>query len=76
MELGKWLFGRSNHTLIALLTALTENYGVKYGSVKHQKLMEKKAKLTEEFDEMLAGNSVFIYPTHPTGTTDYFQIKL
>lgn len=68
LELGKWLFGRSNHTLIALLTALTENYGVKYGSNNHKKLMEKKVKLTEEFDEMLAGNSIFIYPTHPTGT--------
>ncbi|CAO1412679.1 unnamed protein product [Diamesa tonsa] len=66
LELGKWLFGRSNHTLIALLTALTENYGVKYGSDSHKKLMEKKVKLIEEFDEMLAGNSVFIYPTHPT----------
>ena len=67
LELGKWLFGRSNHTLIALLTALTENYGVKYGSKQHQKLMEEKTKLAEEFDEMLAGNSIFIYPTHPTG---------
>lgn len=66
VELVKWLFGASRHTLIALLTAITDRVGVKYGSPEHQEMVKQKNELVQEFQEMLGTNGVFIYPTHPT----------
>jgi len=65
-ELAKWFIGQSNHTFIAIMTALTESNGVKYGSSKHQHLVNEKKELIKEFDSMLGTNGVFLYPTHPT----------
>lgn len=66
LELAKWFVGQSNHTFIAIMTALTEKAGVKYGSSKHQHLVNEKKELFKEFDLMLGTNGVFLYPTHPT----------
>lgn len=60
------MFGCSKHTLIGLLTAVTENKGVVIGTPKYNHLMEEKKLLVSEFEEMLDENSVFLYPTHPT----------
>lgn len=65
-ELTKWPFGASNHTLIAILTALTERMGVRYGSSKHAFLVRQRDELRAEFSAMLGDNGVFVYPTHPT----------
>ncbi|KAG4070068.1 hypothetical protein HA402_013728 [Bradysia odoriphaga] len=65
-ELAKWFIGQSNHTFIAIMTALTENAGVKYGSSKHQHLINEKKELLKEFETMLGTTGVFLYPTHPT----------
>lgn len=65
-ELLKLLFGQSNHTFIALLTCITERYGVQYGTEKHSKLLETKRQLYQEFKDMLGNDGVFLYPTHPT----------
>lgn len=65
-ELFKWVVGRSNHTFIAIMTALTESNGVKYGSSKHAHLVNQKLELRKEFDSMLGSDGVFLYPTHPT----------
>lgn len=66
VELMKWFIGQSNHTFIAIMTALTENAGVKYGSSKHQHLIKEKKELLKEFESMLGTTGVFLYPTHPT----------
>ncbi|KAK9887732.1 hypothetical protein WA026_000049 [Henosepilachna vigintioctopunctata] len=65
-ELLKWCFRCSNHTFIALSTALVENAGEAYGSSKHTYLLRERDKLREELLEILGDNGVFIYPTHPT----------
>lgn len=66
-ELGKWIFGRSHHTFIAIMTALTEKFGTKPGSAKHKYLLSERDKTVEDFRSMLSDdNSVFLYPTHPT----------
>lgn len=65
-KLAKWFIGQSNHTFIAILTALTENAGVKYGSSKHQHLVNEKKELLKEFETVLGTTGVFLYPTHPT----------
>lgn len=66
MELLKWFCGLSNHTFIAIMTALTEKLGVKYGSSKHTYLVNQKRELFKEFENMLGSDGVFLYPTHPT----------
>lgn len=65
-ELFKWATGRSNHTFIAIMTALTESKGVKYGSSKHKYLVNQKLELRKEFETLLGTDGVFLYPTHPT----------
>lgn len=66
IELVKWLFGLSNHTFIAIMTAITEKIGVKHGSSKHTHLVNQKRELFKEFENMLGSDGVFLYPTHPT----------
>lgn len=66
LELAKWFIGQSNHTFIAIMTALTEKTGVKYGGSKHQYLINEKKELLKEFETMLGTTGVFLYPTHPT----------
>lgn len=65
-ELFKWLLGISKHTLIALLTAITDRIGVKYGTPEYHMKVKERDDLRREFQEMLGTNGVFIYPTHPT----------
>lgn len=49
LEFVKWILLMSNHTLVALLTAMFEKCGVKYGSEKHVKLMQESKDLFQEF---------------------------
>lgn len=65
-ELCKWPWGASNHTLIAILTALSDGMGVRYGSKQHEQLVQQKEQLQAEFHQMLGDDGVFVYPTHPT----------
>lgn len=65
VELAKWIFGKSNHTFIGIMTSITESTGVKPGTKKHKYLQEERDKLIEEFSEMLDDMSIFLYPTHP-----------
>lgn len=66
LEMFKWFIGQSNHTFIAIMTALTDRHGIQCDSPEHQLKRKEKAELYKEFDEMLGTNGVFIYPTHPT----------
>lgn len=65
-ELFKWMLRISNHTLIAILTAITDRIGVKHGSPEYFLKVKERDDLRQEFQEMLGTNGVFIYPTHPT----------
>lgn len=49
LEFIKWMLFMSNHTLIALVTAIFEKFGVKYGSEKHVRLMQQSKDLHQEF---------------------------
>lgn len=66
MELIKWLFGRSNHTFIAIMTAWTDKTGNKPGSSRHSHRVKQKDNLIKEFTSLLGTDGVFLYPTHPT----------
>uniref|UniRef100_A0A1L8DRV1 Putative amidase n=1 Tax=Nyssomyia neivai TaxID=330878 RepID=A0A1L8DRV1_9DIPT len=72
-ELLKWTIGRSNHTLIGILTALFENAGIKYGDPKQIHLVKQKEKLFEEIQNLLGDDGVFIYPTHPTAAPYHYE---
>lgn len=65
-ELFKKLLGKSMHTFIAILTAITDRIGVKYDSPEYHLKVKERDDLRREFQEMLGTNGVFIYPTHPT----------
>lgn len=65
-ELIKWTLFMSNHTLIALLTAGFERFGVKKGTEKHTKLVQESRELYQEFRDFLGEDGIFLYPTHPT----------
>lgn len=67
IELIKWIFGRSNHTFIAIMTCLTESLGVQPNTEKYHYLRGEAEKTIEEFRELLKDDmSVFLYPTHPS----------
>uniref|UniRef100_A0A1B0CV01 Amidase domain-containing protein n=1 Tax=Lutzomyia longipalpis TaxID=7200 RepID=A0A1B0CV01_LUTLO len=72
-ELLKWIFGRSDHTLIGILTALFENSGIKYGDPKQIFLVEQKEKLLEEMQTLLGDDGVLLYPTHPTAAPYHYE---
>jgi fatty acid amide hydrolase 2 len=66
VEFFKWMFGKSNHTFIGIMTMFTEILGVKPGTPHFEYLMSERDKTIEEFRELLKDeNSVFLYPTHP-----------
>ncbi|XP_077268343.1 fatty-acid amide hydrolase 2-B [Temnothorax americanus] len=66
LEFIKWMLFMSNHTLIALFTAMFEKFGIKHGSEKHVRLMQQSKDLYQEFKDILGEDGVFLYPTHPT----------
>lgn len=66
LELIKRIFGKSNHTLIAILSAMMAKKGDKFGSVRNIYLRECRNELLKEVEKMLGTNGVLIYPTHPT----------
>lgn len=66
LEMFKWLFGVSKHTFIAIMTAITDRMGVKYGTPEYHLKVKERDDLRREFEEMLGTNGVLIYPTHPT----------
>lgn len=49
LEFIKWMLCMSNHTLVALLTAVFEKFGLKHGSEKHLQLMQQSKDLYQEF---------------------------
>lgn len=66
-EFFKWLFGRSHHSLIGIMTCLVENLGTQAGTPKHAYLLSERDKIIDEFREMLKDEmSIFLYPTHPS----------
>lgn len=66
IELIKWVFRVSPHTLIGLLTCVVENFGLKHGGEEHQKLIRCRDKLRMEMEDLLGADGVLLYPTHPT----------
>lgn len=65
-ELIKRIFGKSNHTLIAILSAMMAKKGDKFGSVRNTYLRQYRDELLKEVETMLGTNGILIYPTHPT----------
>lgn len=65
-EMLKWIIGMSKHTFIAIMTAITDRIGVKYGTPEYHLKVKERDDLRREFQEMLGNTGVFIYPTHPT----------
>lgn len=53
LEFIKWMLFMSNHTLVALLTAIFEKFGLKHGSEKHVRLMLQSKVLYQEFKVLL-----------------------
>ncbi|KAK2585314.1 hypothetical protein KPH14_009997 [Odynerus spinipes] len=67
-----WMF-LSNHTLIAILTAIFERFSIKSGSEQHIKLMQQSRDLYQEIKDILGEDGVFLYPTHPTAAPLHYE---
>ncbi|XP_076281890.1 fatty-acid amide hydrolase 2 isoform X1 [Lasioglossum baleicum] len=72
-EVLKWMLFMSNHTIIALFTAMFERYAVKYGSEKHTQLIQESKELCQEFQNILGDKGIFFYPTHPTAAPMHYE---
>ncbi|ERL84449.1 hypothetical protein D910_01881 [Dendroctonus ponderosae] len=72
-ELFKWMFGKSNHSFIALATCLVEKGGCSYGDEKYQYLVKERDALRLEVLDLLGDDGVFLYPTHPTSAPYHHQ---
>lgn len=72
-ELFKWVFGKSDHTFIALATCLMEKGGCSFGDEKHQYLIKERDALRLELLDILGDDGVFLYPTHPTSAPYHNQ---
>jgi fatty acid amide hydrolase 2 len=64
--MAKWTIGQSNHTLIALFTALTEKLGHQPGTPQYERLFSMCQELHDELQALLNEDGIFLYPTHPT----------
>ncbi|CAG4951952.1 unnamed protein product [Colias eurytheme] len=63
-EIIKSICGRSDKTLVILLTALADNVDLKSDAYRENRMLAEK--LENMFKEMLGEDGVFIFPTHPT----------
>lgn len=66
VEILKWIIGQSNHTFIGIMTAISEQKGIQYGTEKYHHMVQQRDELLQEMKTLLGENGVFIYPTHPT----------
>lgn len=73
LELVKMTLFMSNHTLVAILTAVFEKFGIKRGSEKHAKLIQQSKDLYQEFKDILGEDGVFLFPTHPTAAPMHYE---
>ena len=65
-ELLKWFVGMSDHTFIALVTALLENQFKSLPEMKQNRLRQIRVTLEREMEEMIGENGVLLFPSHPT----------
>lgn len=66
IEMIKWLFGQSNHTLPALALGCVEKLDhLLEGSGINEKALASFDRLEAEINELLDENSILIYPSHP-----------
>lgn len=67
LEFGKWIFGRSHHSFVAIMTSITNELETQPGTAEYRRLIGEGEKLIDDFRGMLKDDmSVFLYPTHPT----------
>ncbi|XP_077540317.1 fatty-acid amide hydrolase 2-A [Haemaphysalis longicornis] len=73
-ELVRWLFGRSPHTLPALMLCLLEWLSPKRGHPVLQRALARADVLKERMDALLAGGAaIFVYPSHPEPAPFHYQ---
>ncbi|PSN54917.1 Fatty-acid amide hydrolase 2 [Blattella germanica] len=65
LELLKWMFCLSKHTLIGIVTGLVENWGFEHGCEHHRYLVDQCTFLHNEIKDILGNDGVLLYPTHP-----------
>lgn len=74
LEMLKWTFGQSGHTLPAVSLALTESILHKLGSAEQRRLFDHlRLKLTRQLEELLGDNAVLLFPSHPTAAPFHYQ---
>ncbi|XP_065199283.1 fatty-acid amide hydrolase 2-A-like [Sycon ciliatum] len=65
-ELCKWCVGQSNHTFIAILTALLSSQIRNIPESKLLKMRQIRSSLESELEQLIGENGVLIFPSHPT----------
>ncbi|XP_070492125.1 fatty-acid amide hydrolase 2-B-like [Chironomus tepperi] len=76
LELVKKIFGKSNHTLAVLLTALKAEFGVQPDTPEHKYLQEERDKTIKDFQDILKDDGIFLYPSHATVATYHTETLL
>ncbi|XP_017288676.1 fatty-acid amide hydrolase 2-B [Kryptolebias marmoratus] len=61
-ELLKWMMGKSDHTMAAIMLAVVE---MTQGSKASPFIIQKKEKLQKDMEELLGTDGVLLYPSHP-----------
>ncbi|XP_044161846.1 fatty-acid amide hydrolase 2 [Bufo gargarizans] len=64
LELLKWMFGLSKHTLPAIGLALTEKF-TNLNPEGNARMIQKAKHLKEEINSLLGDNGILLYPSHP-----------
>ncbi|XP_022916749.1 fatty-acid amide hydrolase 2-like [Onthophagus taurus] len=66
LEFTKWFLQISNHTIIALFTALAEKFSPSFQSEKHLYWVNQRDEFRRKLVDLLGDDGVLLYPTHPT----------
>ncbi|KAM3912374.1 fatty-acid amide hydrolase 2 [Leptodactylus fuscus] len=64
LELLKWMFGLSKHTLPAIGLALTEKFA-NLNPEGNAKMIQKAKNLKDEINSLLGDDGILLYPSHP-----------
>lgn len=73
IELLKWFFGQSKHTIFAINLIILEQMSVGYGSTEQKLMVKKRDALRDKLSELLGDDGILLYPTHPTCALYHYE---
>lgn len=75
-ELVRKIFQMSDHNFNSILAVLLEKFSPVYGSRGHKSLIQRAAKLRENFNKLVGDDGVLLVPSHPEPAPKHFTTSL